>query len=174
MRKYRTYVAILAAAGMLLVLGACGASVAAPTPAASPTAEATAVQTAAPSATPASGTLGDYAVSIAGYTLAKTYDGKDAAVVTYHWTNNSPNTTDFLSAFNTQVTQNGAACGAVIVPAGDGSDVNSQTKDVKPGASLDVQAAYLMLDATNPIEVSVFESMSEANVAVTQTFDIAP
>lgn len=162
MGKSKKYIAILAVTAMLLVLCACGAASAQSTPTASQTAE-----------TADGETLGDYSVSVTGYTLAKTYEGKDAVVVTYHWTNNSEDTTDFMAAFNTMVYQSGTACGTAIATSDSGYSVDSQTEDVNPGESLDVQMAYLLQDTANPIEVDVFESMSTSNQAVTQTFDLA-
>ena len=162
MRQAKKYIAILAAVSMLLVLGACVSSPAQPA----------ATETSTPE-TAGSGTLGEYSVSITGCAPAKTYEDKDAVVITYSWTNNSQNTTDFLSAFNTIVSQNGVKCDTSIVTGDSGYSVDNQTKDVGPGESLDVQVAYLLQDATNPIDVSVFEFLSTTNETVAQTFDIA-
>ena len=162
MRQAKKYIAILAVVSMLLVLGACVSSPAQPA----------ATETSS-SETAGSGTLGDYSVSITGYALAKTYEGKDAVVVTYNWTNNSQDTTDFLSAFNTMVYQDGAECDTAIVTGDSGYSADNQTKDVNPGESLDVQAAYLLQDRANPIDVSVYEFMSTTNETVAQTFNIA-
>jgi len=162
MRQAKKYIAILAVVSMLLVLGACVSSPAQPTAAETPSSE-----------TAGSGTLGDYSVSITGYALAKTYEGKDAVVVTYSWTNNSQNTTDFLSAFNTMVYQNGVKCDAAIVTGDSGYSADSQTEDVDPGEALDVQVAYVLQDTANPIDVSVYEFTSTTNETVAQTFNIA-
>jgi hypothetical protein len=162
MRQAKKHIAILAVVSLLLVLGACVSSPAQPAAAETPSSE-----------TAGSGTLGEYSVSITGCAPAKTYEDKDAVVVTYSWTNNSQNTADFLSAFNTMVSQNGVKCDTAIVTDDSGYNADNQTKDVGPGESLDVQVVYLLQDTANPIDVSVFEFLSTTNETVTQTFDIA-
>lgn len=121
------------------------------------------------------GTLGDFAVTIKGFTLGKDYEGKPAVVITYEWTNNSKETTSFAIPLTEQVFQAGIECEMAIMSSSDNYNSDNYMKDIRPGATLEVQCAYVLNDTTSPIEVEVKESFSFADKPpmVTQKYDIA-
>lgn len=128
----------------------------------------------AESATPqvGSGVLGDYSVSIDNFELTQDYNSNPSVVITYSWTNNSTDTTNFMSSLNTQVFQNGIECDSAILSSDYDSD--SSMKDIKPGTTLSVQEAYTLQDSENPIEIEVSEFLNFSNTPsmVTQIFEL--
>lgn len=118
------------------------------------------------------GNLGDYSVSITGYTLTTDYEGKPAVVITYEWTNNSDEAASFAFALTAQVFQNDIECDIAIVMDNDVYNANNYMKDIKPGATLSVQLAYVLQDSASPITVEVSELISFSEDKVAQTFDI--
>lgn len=119
------------------------------------------------------GTLGDYLVSIDGYILTQDYEGKPAVVINFTWANNSEETTSFAFAVNSQVFQNDIECETAIVVDTAVYNAENYMKDIKPGASLAVQLAYVLQDIDNPISVELKELFGLDDEMVTQTFDIA-
>lgn len=120
-----------------------------------------------------SGALGDYTVSVVDYALTQDYEGKPAVVITYNWTNNSDDTTSFAVALNSKVFQNDIQCDIAVVMDSNVYSADNYMKNIRPGASLDVQLAYVLQDSTNPIEVEVSELISFSDDKIIKTFDIA-
>lgn len=50
---------------------------------------------------------------------------------------------------------------------------DNQTKEIKKGASLDVEVAYELNDTTSDVEVEVKELFSFSDRTITKTFSIA-
>ena len=119
------------------------------------------------------GTLGDFLVSIDGYVLTQDYEGKPAVVINFTWANNSEETTSFAFALNSQVFQNDIECETAIVADTSVYNAENYLKDIKPGASLAVQLAYVLQDGDNPISVELKELFSLDDETVTQAFEIA-
>lgn len=103
-----------------------------------------------------------YAVTIDKLTVEKDYDGNNAAVVTFTFTNNSDDTTSFLVATVDKAFQNGVQLDSAFV---SGLSSNA-SNDVKPGATITVQKAYELDDMSDvTIEVSEFLSFSSDLIA---------
>ena len=124
----------------------------------------------AESADSSSSALGDYAVEIKSCRLAKDFEGKDVVIVTYGYTNNSENPTSFFVALDDAVFQNGVGLNEAYV-LNDSANYSSdnQMKEIKTGASLDVEVAN---DTTTDIEVEVKELISFNDSIVKKTFSI--
>lgn len=118
--------------------------------------------------------LGEYQVEILSCRLAKTYDDKDAVIVKYKFTNNSDEAANFMFAFDETVYQDGIGLNECYF-MDDSADYDSgnQTKDIKTGASIEVEVAYELNDSTTDIEVEVEELISFSDKKVTKTFKIA-
>ncbi len=118
--------------------------------------------------------LGDYAVIIDSCRLAKDYEGKDIVIVKYSFTNNGDDPASFMFAFDETVYQDGIGLNECYV-ADDSANysADNQTKDIKPGSTLDVEVAYELNDATTDIEVEVKELISFDDKTITKTFTIA-
>ena len=128
----------------------------------------------AESATEATTKLGDYNVEIKTCRLAKDYEGKSVAIITYGFTNNADNSTAFAYTFDDQVYQDGVGLNKAYVLADSANYAEeNQTKEIKKGATLDVEIAYELNDTTTDLEVEVKELFSFDDHMVKKTFTIA-
>ena len=119
--------------------------------------------------------LGKYEVEIQSCRLAKDYSGKDVVIVKYLFTNVSDeNAASFSGSLIDKVYQNGIELsGSYFLEDGANYSSDNQTKDIKKGISLEVEAAYELEDTTSDIEVEVQEIFSFDDVTITKTFTIA-
>lgn len=118
--------------------------------------------------------LGDYAVEILSCRLAKDYDGKDVVIIKYKFTNNSDKAASFMYAFEDNVFQDGIGLNEAIILADSAKySSDNQTKDIKPGSSLEVECAYELNDTKTDVEVEVKELISFDEKTISKTFKIA-
>ena len=119
--------------------------------------------------------LGDYSVEINSCRLAKDYDGKDVVIVTYKFTNVSDDdATAFYIAFEDAAYQNGVGLNkAYILDESANYNPDNQTKEIKKGASIDVEVAYELNDSSTEIEVEVKELISFSDKVLTKSFSLA-
>ena len=117
--------------------------------------------------------IGDYTVEIKDARFTETYDGKPAIVVTYGFTNNSDNPAAFYIAFETDAYQNDIGLNeAYVLKDGDPYSEDNQSKEIKTGASLDVEVAYELNDTESDVVIEVEEFMGWSDDKVTKTFTI--
>lgn len=115
---------------------------------------------------------GDYTVTIDGSKQTKDYEGEKALVVDYTFTNNSDKAQSFLVVISAKAFQNGVELESAMILDDDVYDIDNSMKDVKPGAKLKVQSAYLLEDDSDvTLEVSDSWSfddkyLAEATIAV--------
>ncbi len=121
-----------------------------------------------------SNALGDYTVDIVSCRLAKDYEGKDVVIVKYHFANVNGNSAQaFYIAIDDNVYQNGVGLNEAYVLNDDANySSDNQMKEIKKGASIDVEVAYVLNDATTDIEVEVKELFSFDDKVITKTFTI--
>ena len=116
--------------------------------------------------------LGDYIVEIKSCRLAKDYEKKPVVIVTYGFTNQKDDSpAAFYTAIEDNVYQNGVGLNEAFVlddTAGYSSD--NSTKEIKKGASIDVEVAYVLNDETTPIDVEVKEYFSFSDKVITKQF----
>lgn len=121
----------------------------------------------------ANGDLGEYNVNIKSCRLAKDYEGKDIVIVNYSFTNKSDDNASFTFAINDKVFQNGVGLNKCYTAADSAKySSDNQSKDIKKGATLDVEVAYVLNDSTTPIEVECSELISFSDEKVTKKFNI--
>ncbi|MBO5105570.1 MAG: DUF5067 domain-containing protein [Clostridia bacterium] len=119
------------------------------------------------------GDLGEYNVNIKSCRLAKDYEGKDIVIVNYGFTNNSDNSASFTFAISDKVFQNGVGLNKCYTAADSAKySSDNQSKDIKKGATIDVEVAYNLNDSTTPIEVECSELISFSDEKVTKNFNI--
>lgn len=118
--------------------------------------------------------LGDYSVAIDSYRLAKDFSGKPVVIVKYIFSNNkNDEPTSFMFAFDDAVFQAGVGLNeAYILDDSAKYSSDNQTKEIKKGASLEVEIAYELNDTTTDIEVEVKELWSFSDKTLTKTFSI--
>lgn len=114
-------------------------------------------------------TVGDYAVEIKDAFKTTDFEGKPAIVVTYTWTNNSDETTSALVSLIEKAFQDGIQLETAFLYDVDGYDANGAMTEIRPGISLDVQAAFL-LNSNSPVEVEINALFGLGDPAV-KTFD---
>ncbi len=119
--------------------------------------------------------LGDYSVEIAECRLAKDFEDKDVVIIKYKFTNNNNDTaTAFFTAFDDAVYQNGVGLNEAFVLADSAEyDSANQTKEIKKGATIDVEVAYELNDTETDVEVEVSELFSFEEKTITKTFTIS-
>ena len=119
--------------------------------------------------------IGDYSVEIAGCRLAKDYEGKPVVIIKYVFQNvNGDEPASFMFAFDDYASKNGVGLNEAYVLSDSAKyDESNQTKEIKKGASLDVEVAYELNDKTTDVEVEVKELFSFDEKSITKTFKIA-
>ena len=119
------------------------------------------------------GDLGDYSVSILDYRLAKDYEGKPVIIVKYSFTNNGDESESFLLAFDESAFQGGIGLNTCyFVEDSANYSADNQTKEIKPGASIDVEVAYVLNDSNTDVEIEVKELLSFSDKIIRKTFVI--
>lgn len=115
------------------------------------------------------GVLGDYTCVIKDAYQTTDYEGNDAVVVTFDFTNNSTETISFDVALYAAVYQDGVELDYAYI--GDDEIDNSSYTDIKPGTTLEVCEAYELRNTTSDIEVEVEEFFSLTDEKVCATFN---
>ena len=128
----------------------------------------------ASSQTVADTNLGDYQLEIKSCRLAKDYQGKKVVIVKYGFTNNGDKATSFMVAFEDAAYQNGVGLNeAYMLDDSAKYSMDNQRKEIKTGASLDVEVAYTLNDDKSDVEVEVKKLFSLDECSVSKTFSIA-
>lgn len=120
------------------------------------------------------GSIGSYSVVIDSCRLAKDYEGKNVVIVKYKFTNVSgEEPVAFYTTFEDEVFQDGVGLNrAYVLKDSAKYNEDNQTKQIKKGASLDVEVAYELNDKETDIEVEVSELFSFDNTTIKKTFSI--
>ena len=118
--------------------------------------------------------IGKYSVVIDSCRLAEDYEGNPVVIVKYVFKNVADNEpASFYLTFDDQVYQNGVSLnGAYVLNDSANYSSSNQTKEIKKGASLEVEVAYELNDTTTDIEVEVQELFSLDKTVITKTFSI--
>lgn len=117
--------------------------------------------------------LGDYRVLIDSCRLATDYEGKPIIIVKYRFTNNDDEPACFAWTFEYEAYQNGIGLNECYF-ANDSANysIDNQTKQIKKGATLDVEVAYNLNDTTTDVDVEVSEMLSFNDKKVIKKFSI--
>lgn len=113
-------------------------------------------------------TLGDYDCVIKGAELTKDYEGKDAVVVTFDFTNNADEPMSFDIALDAQVYQDGIGLETAIT----NDDADYFDVEIKKGVTKEVKKVYLLRDTTTPLEVEVSELFSLDGKKIVKTLEL--
>lgn len=110
-----------------------------------------------------------YEVTIGTLTQIADFNGDPAAKITFNFTNNSDETTSFMSSVRVEVYQDGKQLEIAFVTSGD-VNMESTTTKIKTGTSLDVEQAYKLISSSD-VEVEVYPLIGKDKLA-TQTFSL--
>lgn len=119
-----------------------------------------------------SGTLGDYDVSVVSHRLGQDYQGNPAIIVTFGFTNNGDDASNFMTSLSYKAFQDGVQLESAIMTGDDSGNGDSQTRNVKPGAGTEVSAAYLLTSSTSPVELEIEEFLSFSDEKIETSIDI--
>ena len=108
-----------------------------------------------------------FAVTIGTLTQIADYNGDPAAKITFNFTNNSDETTSFMSSVRVEAYQDGQQLEAAVITSGD---VNWESTANKTGTSLDVEQAYKLISSSD-VEVEVYPLFGKDKLAA-QTFSL--
>ncbi len=118
--------------------------------------------------------IGEYELEIASSRLASSYDGKKVIIVKYIFKNNSDEPSAFYLTFEDHAYQNGVGLNeAYILDDSANYEADNQTKEIKSGASIEVEVAYELNDETTEVEIEVEELFSFDDTVIKKTFSIA-
>ncbi len=117
--------------------------------------------------------LGDYNVKVKSFFLTKDYEKKDVIVVSYEFTNNSKEASDFSFSIITTAYQDGVELESAFVVSDKKYDSGSSSKKIKPGKTITVQKAYVLADTKTEVEIEAKELISFSDEIVTKTFKLA-
>lgn len=110
------------------------------------------------------GKIGDFEITIKSCTLSTNYKDEPSVIITYDFTNHSDKAQSFMVASSDKVFQNGIECETTVSNYDDDSfSSENQMKEIKTGATLEVQVIYKLNDSTSDIEVEVSELFSFAD-----------
>ena len=99
----------------------------------------------------------------------KNYEGKPTVVITYKYTNNSDEAASFDLSFTDKVFQNGIECSPDYVYE---VDEDNSSKEIRPGATIEVKKSYILNDETSDVEVEIAGFITWDNTVITKTFSI--
>lgn len=119
--------------------------------------------------------IGDYTLVIDSCRLDKSYDDKPVVIVKYIFSNVSDDdAVSFGMTFDHTVYQNGVGLNEAYFMDDDSDySADNQSKEIKKGATIEVEVAYELNDTTTDIEVEVAELFSFDDTTITKTFSIA-
>lgn len=98
--------------------------------------------------------LGEYEAKITGYEIMEDYDGDNAIVITYDFTNNGKEAESFKWAVTERLFQEGEELEyASIFLSEDSLDMLDEnvTKEIKPGRTLQVRTAHKLDSVEKPV-----------------------
>lgn len=173
---------IICAAVIAATTTACGSSPAVSSAAAQGNASTVSSSSAASVASVASsapksadnGTLGDYTVAIETARLSKDYEGKKVVVVKYKFTNNGEKAVPFMTAIIAKAFQDGVELQPAVVDSTKDKkfDSGNSLKEIKKGASIEVEEGYLLSSDKSTVEVEATEFISLNETKLTKEFDV--
>lgn len=132
--------------------------------------------TAAAPAQEGEGDVDEYHVKITGYKLSKDYEGNDALIVNYDFTNNDEDTASAMIALQFKLFQDGVELEMGMSVGDDDYSSKNLMKEIKTGATLDCQSMYVLRNATSTVEIEITSLsglFSDAPAAVTANVDLS-
>lgn len=118
-------------------------------------------------------TFGEYEIKINDFVISKTYDGKPAIIININFANNSDETVSYMTSFVSKAFQDGVELSMAILDDYSNYDADASMKEIKKGASIDIQVAYELSNTTSDVEFEVEEFLSFSDDKVEKTFKIA-
>lgn len=116
--------------------------------------------------------LGDYTMTIQGYSLASDYEGKNALIIDYDWVNNSDEAASPFVTFELKGFQNNVETEDVFMV--DGVDLGTGQKEVRPEGTIVGAQDIVGIDSLDePLELELDVLFSFDSNAYTTTVDLS-
>ena len=109
--------------------------------------------------------LGDYVVTIDGFSLTKDYNGAPVLILNYTWKNNSEETCSAAFTLGEKAFQDGVELETAILINDPNYDGGLALREIRPDASLAVQEAFILDSTTSPVEIEISELFNWSNNA---------
>ena len=120
------------------------------------------------------GKIGDYDVAIESARLSKDYAGKKVVIVKFKFMNNSDKAASFGASLIGKAFQDGVELENATVTDDKEYNANDFLKEIKKGASLEVECPYNLSNEKSEVEVEVTPIISlDDSEKVTKNFDIS-
>ena len=116
-------------------------------------------------------TIGDFKCVVKGAKLTKDWEGKDAVLITYEFTNNSDSPISFDGSLDDKLYQDGIELESAILNDDNESKL-LDTVDLKPGITKEVKKAYLLRNKKSEIEVEIQELFSLSDDMIKTTINL--
>ena len=114
--------------------------------------------------------LGDYELLYKGACIMEDSDGNDAIVLSLDFTNNSKENASYLWSVDETLMQNGTELGVATVYTDYNTFttvIENQFEEVAPGATLEVQTAFVLNNASGEIEATFEELLGSKSGTIT-------
>lgn len=118
------------------------------------------------------GNLGNYYIEIESARIGKDYDGNPTIFVTYNFTNNGSENASFLWSVSDIAFQDGVQLESAFVYSDDQYDSGASSLEIKPGATITLEQAYVLRNTTSPVDIEVTEFISLNDNKLEKTFNI--
>lgn len=108
--------------------------------------------------------IGDYEAEITNMEIMQDYDGDNAIVITYNFTNNGEESESFSWAFTEKLFQDGVQLEyAAIFVSEDSYDTLDEdlSTEIQPGNTLEVKSTYKLNDMENPVNLELTDLYGE-------------
>ena len=113
-------------------------------------------------------------VEIKSCRIAEDYEGSPVAIVTYVFTNNRSEAQSFWLTVKDSAFQDGVGLNdALFLAKSANYDDESYLKEVKKGASIEVERAYKLNDTTTDLEIEVKENTFLDDTTIRKVFTIS-
>ncbi len=116
-------------------------------------------------------TIGDFKCVVKSAKLTKDWQGKDAVLITYEFTNNSDNPISFDGALDDKLYQDGIEL-EIATLSSDEEAKWVDTADLKPGITKEVKKAYSLRNKKSEIEVEIQELFSFSDDMIKTTINL--
>lgn len=100
-------------------------------------------------------------VKVLGHSLTKDDDGNSVIIVDYEFSHTEEEAVSFMIAVSATLFQNGVELSNAYIAGDPNYDGANSRKDIKSGAVLTVQEAYVLYDETNEVEVEISELFAD-------------
>lgn len=114
--------------------------------------------------------IGNVEVTVLDYSLSTDYEGKNALIIDYKWTNHSDKNESPYLSFHVKGYQDGVETDDVFMV--DGVNLENSQKEIKPGGEINAQTAVGFNDINKPLELEIEEIFSLNDALFTTVLDL--